>query len=127
MCLLINERYKTFLTGFLFLGLGRGTRGLRGQKFFFPKFNQIWYVSYSHERHVQWHFLILSSLGIDHRRRKTIPLWNSPGENRVLQGITLYVWYLQYGALCDDLVDFKLRAGVRYLSFSIDTAPECIL
>ena len=31
------------------------------------------------------------------------------------------------GALCDDLVDFKLRAGVRYLSFSIDTVPECIL
>ena len=40
---------------------------------------------------------------------------------------SLYVWYLQYWALCDDLVDFKLRAGVRYLSFSIDTAPECIL
>ena len=34
---------------------------------------------------------------------------------------SLYVWYLQYWALCDDLVDFKLRAGVRYLSFSIDT------
>ena len=32
---------------------------------------------------------------------------------------SLYVWYLQYWALCDDLVDFKLRAGVRYLSFSI--------
>ena len=31
---------------------------------------------------------------------------------------SLYVWYLQYLALCDDLVDFKLRAGVRYLSFS---------
>ena len=39
---------------------------------------------------------------------------------------SLYVWYLHW-ALCDDLVDFKLRAGVRYLSFSIDTAPECIL
>ena len=32
---------------------------------------------------------LLSSLGIDHRRRKTIPLWNSPGEKRVLQGITV--------------------------------------
>ena len=31
------------------------------------------------------------------------------------------------GIYSDDLVDFKLRAGVRYLSFSIDTAPECIL
>ena len=30
---------------------------------------------------------------------------------------SLYVWYLQYWTLCDDLVDFKLRAGVRYLSF----------
>ena len=39
---------------------------------------------------------------------------------------SLYVWYLQYWALCDDLVDFKLRAGVRYLSFSINTAPEYI-
>ena len=32
---------------------------------------------------------LLSSLGIDHRRRKTIPLWNSTGEKRVLQGITV--------------------------------------
>ena len=40
---------------------------------------------------------------------------------------SLYVWYIQYWALCDALVDFKLRAGLRYLSFSIDTAPECIL
>ena len=30
-------------------------------------------------------------------------------------------------ALCDALVDFKLFAGARYLCFSIDTAPECIL
>ena len=37
---------------------------------------------------------------------------------------SLYVWYLQYLALCDDLVVFKLRAGFRYLSFSIDTAPQ---
>ena len=34
--------------------------------------------------------------------------------------------HLQYWALCDDVGDFKLSAGVRYLSFSIDTAPECI-
>ena len=32
---------------------------------------------------------LLSSLGIDRRRRKTIPLWYSPGEKRVLQGITV--------------------------------------
>ena len=68
----------------------------------------------------------LSSLWIDHRRRKTIPLWNSPGKKELLRA-SLYVCYLQYWALCDDLVDFKLWAGVRFLSFSIDTAPECIL
>ena len=32
---------------------------------------------------------LLSSLGIDNRRRKTIQLWNSLGGNRVLQGITV--------------------------------------
>ena len=32
---------------------------------------------------------LLSSLGIDHRRRKTFPLWNSSGKNWVLQGITV--------------------------------------
>ena len=31
--------------------------------------------------------------------------------------VSLYVWYLQNWALCDDLVDFKLQAGDRYLSF----------
>ena len=50
----------------------------------------------------------------------------SPGKKELFRA-SLYVWYLQYWALYDDLVDFKLRAGVRYLSFSIDTAPECIL
>ena len=68
----------------------------------------------------------LSSLGIDHRRRKTIPLRNSPGGKEFFRA-SLYVWYLQYWALCDDLVDFKMWAGVRYLSFSTATAPECIL
>ena len=32
---------------------------------------------------------LLSSLGNDHQRRKTIPLWNSSGEKWVLQGITV--------------------------------------
>ena len=49
---------------------------------------------------------LLSSLGIDHRRRKTIPLWNSPGKK--FFRASLYVWYIQYWALCDGLVDFKL-------------------
>ena len=36
------------------------------------------------------------------RRRNTIPLFG------VLQDTTVYVWYLQYWALCDALVNFKL-------------------
>ena len=32
---------------------------------------------------------LLSGLGINHWRRKTVPLWTSPGKKRVLQGITL--------------------------------------
>ena len=67
MCLLTNERYKTYQTGFSFgrlghapdLGLGvpRGLGGVgRGVKnFFFQKFNQIWCVSYLHEWHMQRH------------------------------------------------------------------------
>ena len=69
---------------------------------------------------------VLSSLGIDQRMRKTSPLRYSPGKKEFFRA-SLYVWYLQYWALCDDLVAFKLWAGVRYLSFSIDTTPECIL
>ena len=69
---------------------------------------------------------LLSSLGIDHRRTKTIPLWNSSGKKEFFRA-SLYVWFLQYWELCNDLVVFKLWAGVRYLSFSIDTAPECIV
>ena len=48
------------------------------------------------------------------------------GEKEFLRG-SLYVWCLRYWALCDDLVVFKLWAGVIYLSFSIDTAPQWIL
>ena len=61
---------------------------------------------------------LLCVQGIDHRRRKTIPVWNSSGEKGILRGIT-YVWCLQYWALYDDLVVFKLWARVMYLSFSI--------
>ena len=54
---------KTYQTGFSFgrlghaLGVGlRGTMGgLGGQNFFFPKFNQIWCVSYLHEWHMHRH------------------------------------------------------------------------
>ena len=56
---------------------------------------------------------LFSGLGIEHQRRITIQLWNSPGKNELFMA-SLYVWYLQYWVLCDDLVDFKLRAGVRY-------------
>ena len=46
---------------------------------------------------------LLSSLGVDHLRRKTIPLWNSSLENEFFRA-SLYVRYLQYWALCDALV-----------------------
>ena len=56
-------------------------------------------------------FTKFSGLGIDRQRRKPIPelipLWNSPGKKEFFRA-SLYVWYLQYWALCDDLVDFKL-------------------
>ena len=63
MCLLTNERYKTYQTGFSFRCLGhapagwtKGYRGgLSGLKTFFPKFNQIWCVSNLHQWHMQRH------------------------------------------------------------------------
>ena len=73
MYLLTNERYITFQTGFSFGRLGHaqgwdlgvpwgggggggggGGVGL-GAHFFFPKFNQILCVSYSHEWHMHRH------------------------------------------------------------------------
>ena len=72
MRLLTIERYKTYQTGFSFRRLGHapgvglgGTvcvcggggvgGGGGGPKTFFPKFNQIWCVSYLHEWHMQRH------------------------------------------------------------------------
>ena len=62
MYLLTNEIYKTYQTGFSFGRLGQaqgwdlGYRGGLGVKnFFFPKFNQILCVSYSHEWHMHRH------------------------------------------------------------------------
>ena len=77
VCVLTNERYKTYQTGILFCrpghALGVGLRGDYGSKIKFrpdvcplcflllyhlTKFNQIWRVSYSHEwgaqRHLFW-------------------------------------------------------------------------
>ena len=69
VCLLTNERYKTYQTGFSFHRLGhdpgvglRGTMGVGGQKTLFPKFNQIWCVSNLHQWHMQRHnFLVPAS------------------------------------------------------------------
>ena len=62
MYLLTNEIYMTYQTGFSFGRLGQaqgwdlGYRGGLGvKKFFFPKFNQILCVSYSHEWHMHQH------------------------------------------------------------------------
>ena len=70
---------------------------------------------------------LLCELGIAHRRRQTIPMWNSSGGKGKFFRASLYVWCLRYWALCDDLVVFKRWAGVIYLSFSINTAPQWIL
>ena len=61
VCLLTNERYKTYQTGFSFGRLGHawGTVwGWGAQNFFCHKFNQIWCVSYLHEWHMQWHHFL---------------------------------------------------------------------
>ena len=62
MYLLTNEIYITYQTGFSFGRLGQaqgwdlGYRGGLGvTKIFFPKFNQILCVSYSHEWHMHRH------------------------------------------------------------------------
>ena len=64
MCLLTNERYKTYLTGFSLGPLGHapggGTLGYHwgwGFKKKIQKFNQIWCMSYLHEWQVQRHNL----------------------------------------------------------------------
>ena len=65
MCLLRNERYKTYQKVFSFgrlghapgMGLG-GTVGGWGSKKNFPKFYQIWRVSYLHECHMQRHHFL---------------------------------------------------------------------
>ena len=61
MCLLTNERYKTYQTRFSFGHLGHAPGvGLwgTGGSIFFPKFNQIWCVRYLHEWHMQWHNIL---------------------------------------------------------------------
>ena len=72
MCLLTNERYKTYQTGFSFRCLGHapgvglgGTMGVEwSKKIFFWKFNQIWCVSNLHQWHMQRHnFLGPNPLG----------------------------------------------------------------
>ena len=69
---------------------------------------------------------LLSSLEIDLRRRKTIPLWNSTGEKRVPQGITVClvstilgtVWWpgkFQTVNRCQVLVFFYRHSTRMYL------------
>ena len=62
VCLLTNERYKTYQTGFSYFCLGHapGVRlgvpwGVGWSKIFFPKFSQIWCVNYLHQWHMRRH------------------------------------------------------------------------
>ena len=64
--LLTNERYITYQTGFSFGRLGHAHGGdlgvpwgVGGSNFVFPKFNQIWCVSYLYEWHMHWHNFFL--------------------------------------------------------------------
>ena len=70
---------------------------------------------------------LLISLGVDHWRRKTIPLRYSLGKKRILQQLEIYLVITQRPILLIPDIQWCPWAGVRYLSFSIDTAPECIL
>ena len=66
VCLLKNERYKIYQTGFSFgplghtpgVGLGGTVGGCGVKKIFFSKFNQILCVSYLHEWHMQRHHFL---------------------------------------------------------------------
>ena len=63
MCLLTNERYKTYQTGFSFGCLGHMPQGwdfgvlwgVGGPKKISPKIQPVWCVSYLHEWHMQTH------------------------------------------------------------------------
>ena len=77
VCLLTNERYKTYQTGFFFghlghapgVGLG-GTVGVVGSKKIISKFNPIWCVSYLHEWHMQGHHFWVPAPGALGRGKK---------------------------------------------------------
>ena len=69
LCIFSRMKYITYQTGFSFDRLGHAQGGTWGvpwgvKKIFFPKFKQIWCVSYSHEWHMHRHkFLGPSPLG----------------------------------------------------------------
>ena len=65
---------------------------------------------------------LFCGLGIDHPRRKIFHRGTLRGRGVILQNITVCLV-----SLCDDLVVFKLWAGVKYSSFSIDAAPQWIM
>ena len=89
VCVLTNERYKTYQMGFLFCRLGHalgvGLGGFLGAKIKFRpavsmlcflllnhwmKFNQIWYVSYSHKWGMQRNFFLALPPGALGRSQK---------------------------------------------------------
>ena len=81
MYLLTNEIYITYQTGFSFGRLGQaqgwdlGYRGGLGvKKIFFPKFNQILCVSYSHEWHMHRHNFLGPPLGPWEGSKGQLPL-----------------------------------------------------
>ena len=101
MCLLTIERYKTYQTGFSFRRLGHapgvglgGTEGCWGAQKLFPKFIQIWCVSYLHE----WHMQLQNFLG-----PRLLGPWGGAKRSNIIKGIihTFFqmrlLYSLQYG------------------------------
>ena len=88
--LITNERYITFQTGFSFgplvhaqgWDLGYCGGGFGGQ-FFFPKFNQIWCVSYLNE----WHM---------HRHNFFGPHLLGPWEGSKLNFLNMVIWHIKF-------------------------------
>ena len=77
VCLLTNERFKTYQTGFLLGRMGHApgvglwdTIGGRRVKKKNPNFNQIWCVSYLHDRHMQRHIFLSAPPGALGRGQK---------------------------------------------------------
>ena len=70
---------------------------------------------------------LLCGLGICHRRRQTIPMWNSSGEKGILQGITVCLVSAVLSTMWWPGSFQTVSRGHILVFFNIDTAPQWIL